>query len=140
MPIRRFKSQYSRGYRYTAVALTLVIIVAGLGVWPCSYAISAETSALELRAKSQGIGWLTAGAVTSLFGFVLPYIFNTDQGNLEGKTGFVFTGLCAIGLVISYFVLPEMKGRSAAEIDMLFEREVKARHSKSWRPSSIGQL
>lgn len=116
------------------MSLTLVIIIAGLGVWPCSYAISAETSSLELRAKSQGIGWLTAGGITSLFGFVLPYIFNTDQGNLGAKTGFVFAGLCTVGFILVYFFIPEMKGRSAAEIDELFEQKVKARHSSAWVP------
>lgn len=117
------------------MSLTLVIMVAGLGVWPCSYAIAAETSTLDLRAKSQGLGWLTAGAASALFGFAVPYIFNADQGDLGAKTGFVFSGLCAVGLVVSYFHIPEMKGRSAAEIDLLFEQNVKARHSKSWRPA-----
>ena len=121
--------------RYTAISMMLIIMTAGIGVWPCSFAIAGETSSLELRAKAQGIGWLTAGGVTALFGFTLPYVFNTDQGNLGAKTGFVFTGFNAIALALVYFYVPEMKGRSAAEIDKLFEENVNARHSSKWKPT-----
>ncbi|EQL01872.1 alpha glucoside transporter [Ophiocordyceps sinensis CO18] len=46
---------------YTAVTMILVVVVAGLGVWPASYTVGSETSSLHLRARSQGVGWLTSG-------------------------------------------------------------------------------
>lgn len=48
-------------------------------------------------------------------------------GNLGGKCGYVWgaTGLCC--LVTAYFFLPEFKGRSYREIDILFKRKVPAR-------------
>lgn len=85
-------------------------MVAGLGVWRYSHAISAETSTFELRAKARGIGWLTTGGSSALSGIVLPYIFNTDKGDLGAKTGFIYCGLCAVGLVVSYFCVQELKG------------------------------
>ena len=118
--------------RYTAAMLILVIVVCGLGVWPCSYAIGAETSALHMRAKTMGIAWLTAGASAAIFGFVLPYIFNPDEGDLGAKTGFVYAGLCALGYVATFLYVPEMKGRTPAEIDRMFELSLPARKFKTW--------
>lgn len=120
---------------YTTAALILVIVTAGLGIWPCSYAIGSEASSLHLRGKAQGVGWFTAGASSAIFGFALPYAFNADQGNLGAKTGFVYTGLCTIGFVVTYFYVPEMKGRTPAEIDRMFELRLPARQFEAWRRS-----
>ncbi|KAK3315538.1 proton myo-inositol cotransporter [Apodospora peruviana] len=123
---------------YTAAMMIAVIVVCGLGAWPSSHVVGSETSALHLRAKAQGIGWFTAGAGNSIFGFVLPYIFNPDQGNLRAKTGFVFAGLCIIGVVVTFFSVPEMKGRTPAEIDHMFELGLSARRFKGWQnPGAI---
>ncbi len=112
--------------------LILVVMICGLGAWPCSYAIGAETSALHLRAKAQGLGWLASGASASIFGFVIPYIFNVDEGDLGAMTGFVYAGMCVVGLIITFFYVPEMKGRTTAEIDQMFELKLPARAFKAW--------
>lgn len=98
----------------------VVSIVCGLGAWPASCVVAAEVSALHLRAKAQGIGWFTTGLAAGIMGFVLPYIFNPDQGNLGAKTGFVYGGLSLIAAFISWLIIPEMKGRSYDEIDTMF--------------------
>ena len=118
--------------------MIIIIVVCGVGVWPCSYAIGAETSSLHLRAKAQGIGWLTQGASAALLGFLLPYIFNPDQGDLGAKTGFFYAGLCVIGFVVSFFYVPEMKGRTPDEIDRMFELKLGARAFKTWSHGSTG--
>lgn len=118
--------------RWTAVTMMVIIVICGIGVWPASYVVGGEASALHLRAKSQGVGWFASGLATGVFSIVLPYIFNADQGNLRAKTGFVFAGLCLIGVVVSWFTIPEMKGRTAIEIDRMFELKLKARDFKNW--------
>jgi hypothetical protein len=112
--------------------MMLTIIVCGVGVWPASYAIAAETSSLQLRAKTQGIGWCVSALTTTVSGLCLPYVFNPDQGNLRGKTGYTYAASCMVGVVVSYFIIPEMKGRSINEIDRMFEEKVSARKFKSW--------
>ncbi len=114
-----------------------VTAVAGFSVWPASYAVGAETSALHLRAKTQGIGWLTAGVSTSLFGLILPYIFNPDQGNLKEKTAFVLAGLCAISFAVSFWYIPEMKGRTPSEIDRMFDQKLPAWQFSTWRGDDV---
>lgn len=106
--------------------MMLTIIVAGTSVWPCSYAVASEASALQLRAKTQGIGWAVSGFATAITGIALPYIFNPDEGNLRGKTGYTYVGSCLVGAVVSWYLVPEMKGRTVEEIDGCFEKGLKA--------------
>lgn len=112
---------------------TAVISVCGLGVWPASYAIQGETSTLRLRAKSQAIGSLTNSLIGMGASAILPFIFNRDAADMGAKTGFVFTATCLVGAAGTYLFVPELKGRSAQEIDHLFEKGVPARKSTQWR-------
>lgn len=116
----------------TAGMLMLIITIAGVGVWPTSYAIMSEVSSLTLRAKSQSIGGISA-YITSIFtNFVLPFLYNPDMADLKGKTGFVFAATSGIAAVVTWYVVPEMKGRSPIEIDHLFEERISARRSTGW--------
>ncbi|KAL3455832.1 MFS general substrate transporter [Aspergillus heterothallicus] len=112
---------------YTQTTLTLVITVCGLSTWPASYAIGAEASSLQLRAKTQGLGWLVNCFAAGSMGLVFPYIFNPDEGGLGAKTGFVCAGLCVLGFVGTWVVVPEMKDRAPGEIDRLFEEGARTR-------------
>ncbi|KAF2647921.1 MFS general substrate transporter [Lophiostoma macrostomum CBS 122681] len=105
---------------------TAVVVSAGLGCWPASYAILGETSALRVRAKSQALGSLANNITGIIANFTLPFLYNNDAANIGAKTGFVFTAFSALGAVLTYFFVPELKGRSALEIDHLFEKGVKS--------------
>ncbi|KAK2766059.1 hypothetical protein FQN54_007574 [Arachnomyces sp. PD_36] len=122
---------------WAVVSIILVLFVIGLGVWPISVLAAAETSSLQLRGKSQAIGWLVHGLGTGIFSIFLPYVYNPDSGNAGGKTGFLFFGLCLISAVGIWAFLPEMQGRSQAEIDSMFTHNVPTRKWKDWNPESI---
>lgn len=122
----------SQSDRYTAAGLICVVFTCGLGVWPASFALAAETSSLRVRALTQGIGWFASGLATAIFGIILPYIFNPDSGNLKGKTGFVYTRFCVLGAVIAWLWVPEMKDRTVADIDAMFTARVPARKFRTW--------
>ncbi|KAI1838083.1 transcriptional regulator family: Fungal Specific TF [Penicillium roqueforti] len=94
---------------YTAVSMMAIAMVSGFGSWPASHVVAAEASSLQLRAKSQGIGWFTSGVGTAVFAIILPYIYNSDQGNLRAKTGFVMAGFAAVAVVGAWLAIPEMK-------------------------------
>jgi hypothetical protein len=113
--------------------MMLIIIVCGIAVWPASFAVAAETSSLQLRAKTQGIGWMVSAFTSAASGIALPYIFNPDEGNLRGKVGFTYVATCLIGVVVTYFLVPEMKGRTISEVDRMFELGLPARSFKNWR-------
>ncbi|KAJ9491605.1 hypothetical protein VN97_g1630 [Penicillium thymicola] len=117
---------------YTAVSLMIITMVSGFGSWPASHVVAAEASSLQLRAKSQGIGWFTSGVGTAVFAIILPYIYNADQGNLRAKTGFVMAGFAAVAVVVVWLAIPEMKGRTPMEIDRMFSLKLPTREFKGW--------
>lgn len=51
---------------------------------------------------------------------------------MKGKVGFVFGGLAAIATVGSWLFIPELKGRTNREIDMLFAARVPPRKMGSY--------
>jgi hypothetical protein len=51
-------------------------------------------------------------------------------GNLGGKCGYVWGATGLLCLITAYFYLPEMKGLSYREIDIMFKRRVPARKWK----------
>lgn len=113
--------------RYSAITLMVTIITFSLGAWPASYAIAGEASSLRLRAKTQGLGILCYNVASIIFNLILPYIYNPDSGDLRAKTGFVYAGFCLLAGAGTWFWVPEMKGRSVGEIDVMFEMRIKTR-------------
>ncbi|KAM0552418.1 hypothetical protein ACHAPJ_007978 [Fusarium lateritium] len=110
-----------------------VIVVCGLGCWPAGYAIMGETSSLQLRALTQGLGGVASQASSITLAVTLPMLFSRDKAALGAKTGFVFCGLSLVGLVLSWLYIPEMKGRSAIEIDHMFALGLPARKFKGYK-------
>ncbi|KAF2451889.1 MFS general substrate transporter [Karstenula rhodostoma CBS 690.94] len=119
---------------------TAIIIVCGLGCWPASYAIMGETSSLSLRSRSQALGSLSQSLTTILMNTVLPFLYNPDALHLGAKTGFVMTATAGAGAVLTYFFVPELKGRSALEIDHLFEKKVGSIGSTNWRDTHVEEV
>ncbi|KAK1722956.1 putative sugar transporter [Colletotrichum acutatum] len=112
---------------YIAACMMVIIFVCGCGAWPASVVVASETSSLQLRGFSQSLGWLSQGVVSGVFSIVLPYIYNTDEGDLRGRTGFILAVLAAAACVISWLCVPEMKGLTTEDIDLKFEQLMPAR-------------
>ncbi|OJD15748.1 hypothetical protein ACJ73_08949 [Blastomyces percursus] len=117
---------------FTAAGMIIIIFVCGNGIWPVSVLATAETSSLRLRGRTQAIGWAVHGVYACVFAVVLPYIYNTDKGNLGAKTGFVYFGLSALSCGLIWMLVPEMGGRSPAELDLLFEHNIPTRDFLKW--------
>lgn len=55
----------------------------------------------------------------------------TSNQNWGAKTGFFYAGTCLCCYIWAFFRLPEAKGRTYGELDILFERHVSAREFAS---------
>ena len=75
-----------------------------------------------------------------IFTVVLPYIYNPDSGNMQGKTCFVFAGCSGLACIAAWIYLPEMKGRTAMEIDEMFAQRLSTKAFEKWqsRTDSVG--
>ncbi|KAK3363766.1 maltose porter [Lasiosphaeria hispida] len=57
-------------------------------------------------------------------------MLNSTGVDLGGRCGYVWGATGFVCFVVAYFYLPETKGRSYREIDILFKRKVPARQWK----------
>lgn len=85
-----------------------------------AFAILGEASSSALRAPTVALATATQSVMGVAMNFAIPYMVNPDEGNLRGKVGFVFGALGLIGTIWSYIFVPELKGRTFREIDMMF--------------------
>ncbi|ORX34802.1 alpha-glucoside:hydrogen symporter [Kockovaella imperatae] len=120
--------QRHEGFRWAESALIVVwVFVWDLTLTPVAYAIVGETSSTRLRAKTVGLGRNTYNVIGIAAGILNTYQQNPTAWNWKGKAGFFWFGSCLLSLIWAYFRLPECKGRSYRELDILFERKVPAR-------------
>ncbi|GJC83126.1 alpha-glucosides permease MPH3 [Colletotrichum liriopes] len=111
--------------------LMLFVITYDMTVGPVCYCLVAEIPSTRLRIKTVAIARNAYLLVSIGANFLNPPILNPSAWNLRGKGGFIWAGLCFLELVWAYFCLPEPKGRSSAELEMLFEQGVSARKFSS---------
>lgn len=107
--------------------LMLFVFAYDLTVGPVCYCLVAEIPSTRLRIKSVVIARNCYNIASIVANFLNPPILNPTAWNLRGKGGFIWCGFCFVSFVWSYFRLPEPKGLSSGEIDVLFERRVGAR-------------
>ncbi|KAJ3549930.1 hypothetical protein NM208_g255 [Fusarium decemcellulare] len=108
----------------------IISVLFTLGPAPASWVIIGETSAIRLRPLTTGIGRGCYYAVNIPCIFLASYMLNPEDGNLGGRCGYVWGGTALVCTVMAWIWLPEMKGRSYREIDILFKRRVPARQWK----------
>ncbi|RSL85093.1 hypothetical protein CEP52_016243 [Fusarium oligoseptatum] len=64
-----------------------------------------------------------------------PYMLNPTAWNWGALTGFFWAGAAVIGFIFTFFMVPESKGRTTAEMDILFEKKVHVRKFKATKVS-----
>ncbi|KAI9930956.1 hypothetical protein MW887_010611 [Aspergillus wentii] len=92
-----------------------------------SFVLLGEVSSLRLRAKTTALATATQSALGIAMNVAVPYMVSPDSANMKGKVGFVFGGLSLLATSIAFFYIPELKGRTFAEIDMMFVNRVPPR-------------
>lgn len=112
------------------IVIYAFIYFASLGAM--AFAILGEASSTSLRAPTIALATATQAVAGTVFNFAISYMINPDEGNLKGKVGFVFGGLAAIASVWSFFYVPELKGRTFDEIDIMFQKKVSPRQMGSY--------
>jgi SP family general alpha glucoside:H+ symporter-like MFS transporter len=118
----------TEGISYASAAMMIIyVLVFDLTVGPVCYSLVSEIPATRLRIKSAVLARNAYNISTIVANFLNPPILNPTAWNLRGKGGFIWAGLCFLCLVWSFFRLPEPKGRTSSELDVLFESNISAR-------------
>ncbi|KAJ8609013.1 hypothetical protein MRB53_039372 [Persea americana] len=106
-------------------------------VGPVCYSLVAELASTRLRNKTVVLA-RNAYNITGIVANVLtPHMLNPDSWNWGAKTGFFWAGACLLCALWTFFRLPEPKGRTYAELDILFQSKVSARKFKQTQVESF---
>ena len=103
-------------------------LVYQLTVGTVCYSLVAELSTRRLQIKTVVLGRNLYNIVGIITGVLTPYMLNPSAWNWGNFTAFLWAGLCFCCIVYTYFRIPEPRGRTFAELDLLFERKVSARN------------
>ncbi|CAJ2511213.1 Uu.00g068380.m01.CDS01 [Anthostomella pinea] len=104
-----------------------------LSVGPVTFVILGECSATRVRSKTIAVATAAQAVVGIAMTVAIPYMINPDEANMQGKLGYFFGGLGLVCLVWAFFRIPETKGRTYEELDLLFDKQVPARDFKGHR-------
>lgn len=111
----------------TGSMMILWALVYQLTVGTVCYSLVAELSTRRLQIKTVVLGRNAYNIVGIINSVLTPYMLNPSAWNWGNFAGFFWAGICFCCVVYTYFRLPEPRGRTFAELDLLFERGISAR-------------
>jgi MFS family permease len=101
-------------------------------VGPICFVIISEISSTRLRGRTIAIATAVQAGASIVFTVAMPYMLNSDEANWRGKAGFLFGAISLVCCIWCWFRIPESRGRTFEELDILFERKVPARKFKNY--------
>ncbi|KAK9424554.1 hypothetical protein SUNI508_03430 [Seiridium unicorne] len=118
----------------------LLSAVANFSVGPVVYTIVSELPSTRVRAKSIILARNAYNAINIAFVNVVAYRqLNPNEWNWGPKAAFFWAGINAIFTTYIFFRLPETKGRTFAELDILFGNHVPVRKFASTKIETLVQ-
>jgi SP family general alpha glucoside:H+ symporter-like MFS transporter len=120
-------------YRWTQATLLIILaFIWQMTMGPLTYVIVCETPSTKLRSKTIAIATAIdalTGLVTTVIG---PYLLNPGAANAGAKIEFLYGGISIFSLAWCYFRLPETKGRTYEELDLMFAKKLPARKFRDY--------
>ncbi|KAJ4050999.1 hypothetical protein NW756_003852 [Fusarium oxysporum] len=87
---------------------------------PVSYIVLSEAASSHIKEKTNLLASVISVLTTFATSFTLPYLLSKPYAGLGAKVGFIYGSFCVAMVVLAYFFIPELKGRSLEEVDQLF--------------------
>jgi SP family general alpha glucoside:H+ symporter-like MFS transporter len=121
---------FSKQYVDTTYAIGSLLIAlnfiynATLG--PICYTLIGEVSSTRLRQKSIVLSRVAYQVMNIICGIIVPRMLGTESWNWGAKSGLFWGGSAFLCTIYCYLRLPETRGRSYGELDLLFEHRVPA--------------
>ena len=96
-------------------------------VGPVTYCLVSELSSTRLKAKTIVLARAAYNASNIFVNVMTNYQLSSTAWNWGARTAFFWAGSCLLSAIWVFFRLPEPKGRTYAELDLLFEQRIPAR-------------
>ncbi|KAG5931944.1 hypothetical protein E4U60_005668 [Claviceps pazoutovae] len=107
-------------------------------VGPVCYSLVSELTSTRLRTKSVVLARSAFNIVGIITNTITPRMLNPTAWNWGAKAGFFWAGTCFLCAVWTYLRLPEPKGRTYGELDILFEHKISARKFQTTAVDRLG--
>lgn len=107
--------------------LLIFTFIYDLSVGPLCYCIVAEIPSAKLRTKTIILARCTYNIAGIVIHIITPYMLNPTAWNWQAKTGFFWAGFALVSAIWCWFELPETKGKTYAELDILFREKTPSR-------------
>ncbi|KAK1980359.1 sugar porter family MFS transporter [Colletotrichum cereale] len=107
--------------------LVLFTFVYDFTVGPVTYSLVSELSSTRLRNKTIVLARAAYNASNILVNVLTNYQLSSTAWDWGARTALFWAGTCLLSSVWVYFRVPEPRGRTYAELDLLFEHGVSAR-------------
>ncbi|KAH8121218.1 sugar transporter-domain-containing protein [Trichoderma asperelloides] len=126
----------SRATSWAAAGLLILLtFVYDMTIGPVCYVLVAEIPSTRLRVKSVVLARATYNAISIAMNIGTSHMLNPVALNWRSKTCFFYAVTTALSFIWCYFRLPEPKGLSYLELDILFERKASTRKFKEFQAS-----
>merc|ERR1712072_623186 len=117
------------------IAFIAIFIFFFASTWgPGAWIVIGEIFPLPIRSRGVGLSTASNWLWNTIIAVITPEMVGTDKGNMKSSVFFVWGGLCTCAFVYAYFLVPETKGLSLEQVDLMFA-EVTPRNSAKWRPT-----
>lgn len=120
--------------QYSTLQLGLVLVSLGKDLLPLqrhltdrySWSYAGESGSARLRAKTATLATGSNAIIGTVTNIVIPF----ELAAIGPKTGYMFFGIGIICTVLTYIWIPDVTGRTYAQLDELFEKRIPARKFK----------
>jgi sugar porter (SP) family MFS transporter len=109
------------------IAFVCIYIAFFAATWgPIAWVITGEIFPLNVRAKGMSLAVASNWLWNFGIGYATPYLVNQGPGNagLGSKVFFIWGSTCFCCIIFTYFCIPETKGLSLEQIDILYQNTI----------------
>ena len=117
----------------TGSMVFVFIFVYDSTIGPLTYNLVAELPSTRLRVKSAALARVSYNVCALVTNVIQQHMLNTLSWNWRGKSCYFWAVSCFCSLIYCFFRLPETKGLTYLELDILFEKRAPARKFKKFQ-------
>jgi SP family sugar:H+ symporter-like MFS transporter len=126
-----------------SVAVAFVCIYIGFfaSTWgPVAWVVTGEIFPLKIRAKAMSLSVASNWLWNFGIAYCTPYLVDSGPGNLDLGTNvfYIWGSTCFCCIIFAYFCIPETKGLSLEQIDLLYQN-VAPVHSVAFRKRILAE-
>lgn len=121
--IGTFTAADNQASQKVLVAFSCAFIGIFAATWgPIPWVVTSEIYPLATRGKQMAMSTASNWGVNFFIGFITPYLVDSGAGQagLGVKVFWVWAALCFLALAFSFFLIPETKGLSLEQVDLLY--------------------